>query len=54
MPQLIAVSSTARDLFLLLKCIGFAPKALVQLSKHGLRFTVEEVRVMQGLYVRPA
>lgn len=43
-----AVSGSARQLFQLLRCINFAPKAQVQISKEGLRFTVEETRVMQG------
>ncbi|KAI9682239.1 MAG: ssDNA endodeoxyribonuclease [Caeruleum heppii] len=44
-----AVSGSARQLFLLLRCISFAPKVQVQITKEGLRFTVEENRVMQGL-----
>lgn len=47
-PLFSAVSSSARQLFLLLRCIGFAQKAQVQITKEGLRFTVEESRVMQG------
>ncbi|KAI9841434.1 MAG: ssDNA endodeoxyribonuclease [Sclerophora amabilis] len=43
-----AVSGSARQLFLLLRCIGFASKAQVQITKDGLKFTVEESRVMQG------
>ncbi|KAI9868102.1 MAG: ssDNA endodeoxyribonuclease [Trichoglossum hirsutum] len=48
-PIFSAVSSSARQLFLLLRCVGFAAKAQVQITKEGLRFTVEESRVMQGL-----
>lgn len=48
-PIFTAVSGSARQLFQLLRCISFAPKAQVQISKEGLRFTVEESRVMQGL-----
>ncbi|KAL9618462.1 MAG: hypothetical protein Q9160_006840 [Pyrenula sp. 1 TL-2023] len=44
-----AVSSSARQLFLLLRCISFAPKAEVQITHEGLRFSVEEARVIQGL-----
>lgn len=44
-----AVSSSTRQLYLLLRCISFAPKAEVQIRKEGLRFAVEESRVMQGL-----
>ena len=45
-----AVSSSTRQLFQLLRCINFAPKAHVQISEFGLRFTVEESRVMQGMH----
>ncbi|KAI9753851.1 MAG: hypothetical protein M4579_004979 [Chaenotheca gracillima] len=48
-PSFTAVSGSARQLFLLLRCLSFAPKAQVQITKDGLRFTVEEARVMQGL-----
>lgn len=47
-PIFNAVSSSARQLFQLLNCIRFAPKAQVQISNDGLRFAVEESRVMQG------
>ena len=47
-PIFKAVSSSARQLFQLLNCIRFAPKAQVQISEEGLRFAVEESRVMQG------
>ena len=43
-----AVSSSARQLYLLLRCISFAPKAEVQIREEGLRFTAEDSRVMQG------
>lgn len=45
-----AVSGSAKQLFQLLRCIGFASKAQVSISEEGLRFTVEESRAMQGLY----
>ena len=48
MPQLVTVSSTARDIQALLRCVSFASRALVQISEQGLRFTVEEARAMQG------
>lgn len=48
-PLFTAVSSSARQLFLLLRCISFAPKAEVQITHEGLRFSVEEARVVQGL-----
>ena len=44
-----AVSGSARQLFLLLRCINFVSKAQVRITKEGLRFTVEESQVMQGL-----
>jgi cell cycle checkpoint protein len=47
-PIFRAVSSSARQLFQLLNCIRFAPKCQVQISHEGLRFAVEESRVMQG------
>ncbi|CAG8980797.1 hypothetical protein HYALB_00003722 [Hymenoscyphus albidus] len=48
-PIFKAVSSSARQLFQLLNCIRFAPKAQVQISSEGLRFAVEASRVMQGI-----
>lgn len=47
-PLFSAVSSSARQLFQLLRCISFASKAEVRITKEGLRFTVEEFQVMQG------
>jgi cell cycle checkpoint protein len=49
-PVFKAVSSSARQLFQLLNCIRFASKAQVQISNEGLRFLVEESRVMQGWF----
>jgi cell cycle checkpoint protein len=49
-PIFKAVSSSARQLFQLLNCIRFSPKAQVQISNEGLRFSVEESRVMQGWF----
>lgn len=48
-PVFKAVSSSARQLFQLLNCIRFAPKVHLQISNEGLRFAVEESRVMQGI-----
>lgn len=48
-PILKAVSSSARQLTQLLDCIRFAPKAHVNISADGIRFSVEEARVMQGI-----
>lgn len=47
-PLFSAVSTSARQLFLLLRCISFAPKAQVQITERGLRFMAEESQVMQG------
>lgn len=47
-PLFTAVSSSVRQLFQLLKCINFAQKAHVRISSEGLRFAVEESRVIQG------
>ncbi|KAL8821882.1 MAG: hypothetical protein Q9223_000180 [Gallowayella weberi] len=44
----MAVSGSVRHLFQLLKCINFATKAHVRITPEGLRFTVEESRVIQG------
>jgi len=48
-PIFKAVSGSARQLFQLLNCIRFAPKAHVQISSEGLRFAVEDARVVQGI-----
>lgn len=47
-PLFSAVSSTARQLYLLLRCISFASKTQVQISEEGLRFSVEEASAMEG------
>jgi cell cycle checkpoint protein len=47
-PIFRAVSSSARQLFQLLNCIRFSPKAQVKITADGIEFTVEESRVMQG------
>ncbi|KAF2637428.1 Rad1-domain-containing protein [Massarina eburnea CBS 473.64] len=47
-PTLTAVSSSARQLYLLLRCINFAEKAHVQISDEGLRFSVDEASVMEA------
>lgn len=47
-PVLTAVSSSARQLYLLLRCINFSEKAHVQISDEGLKFSVEEAAVMEG------
>ena len=48
-PLFTAVANGARPLYLLLRCLGFAPKVQVQITHDGLRFTVEEARAMQGM-----
>jgi cell cycle checkpoint protein len=48
-PVFKAVSSSARQLFQLLNCINFAPKVHVQITGEGIRFAVEDSRVMQGM-----
>ncbi|KAJ4403368.1 checkpoint clamp complex protein Rad1 [Didymella pomorum] len=47
-PVLTAVSSSARQLFTLLRCIAFASKAHVILSEEGLKFSVDEASVMEA------
>ncbi|KAJ6090125.1 hypothetical protein N7486_008940 [Penicillium sp. IBT 16267x] len=48
-PLFTGVSNNANHLYTLLSCIGFASKATVQITPEGLRFSVEEGRVIQGL-----
>ncbi|KAI2730445.1 hypothetical protein CBS147332_2297 [Penicillium roqueforti] len=48
-PLFAGVSNNAHHLYTLLSCIGFAHKATVQITPDGLRFSVEEGRVIQGL-----
>ncbi|RKF63795.1 DNA damage checkpoint control protein rad1 [Erysiphe neolycopersici] len=48
-PLFKSVSSSTKPIFQLLNCIRFAPKAHVQISDDGIRFVVEEARVMQGI-----
>ncbi|KAJ5086703.1 hypothetical protein NUU61_008010 [Penicillium alfredii] len=48
-PLFAGVSNNAHHLYTLLSCIGFASKATVQITPDGLRFSVEESRVIQGL-----
>lgn len=47
-PLFAGVSNNAHHLYTLLSCIGFAPKATVQITPDGIRFSVEG-RVIQGL-----
>ncbi len=48
-PVFTAISTSARQLHLLLRCIAFCPRAEVQITQSGIRFSVEEARVVQGL-----
>lgn len=48
-PLFSAVSTSAKQLWALLRCIGFSQKAQVCIGNDGIRFTVEESQVMQGL-----
>ena len=48
-PIFSAVSSNTHNLYTLLQCIGFAPKATVQITADGIRVSVEEGRVVQAL-----
>lgn len=50
-PIFSAASSSAHQIYTLLKCIGFSPKASVQIMPQGIRFSAEEGRVMQGLAI---
>lgn len=52
-PVLTAVSSSARQLYLLLRCIAFSNKALVQIGEEGLKLSVDEASVMEGTPLFP-
>jgi hypothetical protein len=47
-PILSAVSGSARQLFVLLRCISFGSKFQVQPTEDGIRFSVEDSSVMEG------
>ena len=47
-PIFSAVSSSPRQIYLLLRCISFTAKAQVKITAEGLRFSVEDTRVMEG------
>lgn len=49
-PILTAVSGSARQLYLLLRCIAFSNKAHVQISDIGIKLAVDEASVMEGTY----
>jgi len=47
-PVFSAISSSARQLLVLLRCISFAKKVQVRISAEGLRFATEEGSVMEA------
>ncbi|EME46576.1 hypothetical protein DOTSEDRAFT_22628 [Dothistroma septosporum NZE10] len=47
-PMFAAVTSSARQILLLLRCISFAKKANVRISDKGLRFSTEDGSVMEA------
>ena len=47
-PLFTAVSSSARQLLLLLRCISFTKKAQVRISAEGIRFSTEEGSIMEA------
>jgi len=49
LPVFTAVSTSAKQLYLLLRCINFVAKVEVQITAEGLRFSAEESHVVQGL-----
>jgi cell cycle checkpoint protein len=51
-PILTAVSSSARQLFMLLRCIAFSTKAHVQIGEEGLKLSVDEASVLEGMDTR--
>jgi len=48
-PIFTAISTSARQLYLLLRCISFSQRAEVEINPQGIKFSVEEARVVQGL-----
>ncbi|KAH6657758.1 Rad1/Rec1/Rad17 [Truncatella angustata] len=48
-PLFRAITSSTRQIYQLLKCISFTPKAHVQITKDGIRFAADHSRVMQGV-----
>lgn len=47
-PIFTALSTSTRQLYLLLRCIAFAHKAEVTITSDGIQFKVEEAHVVQG------
>jgi cell cycle checkpoint protein len=48
-PLFTAVSSSARQLYQLLKCINFSSKGYVEITKDGLKVSAQDSQVMQGV-----
>jgi Repair protein Rad1/Rec1/Rad17 len=48
-PEFVATSTSAKQLFLLLRCISFGDKVQMQISDEGVRFSVEDSAVMEGM-----
>ena len=48
-PEFVATSTSARQLFLLLRCISFGDKVQMQISDEGVRFSVEDSAAMEGM-----
>jgi len=51
LPIFSATTTSVRQLFNLLKCCGFQSRAQMELLPEGIKVTVEDSRVMQGLTV---
>src|ERR1700742_4636860 len=49
LPIFTATSTSARQLYSLLRCIAFSQRAEVEINQQGIKFSVEEARVVQGL-----
>ncbi|KAK5163783.1 checkpoint clamp complex protein Rad1 [Saxophila tyrrhenica] len=47
-PLLSAVTSSSRQLLLLLRCISFAKKAQVRISPEGIRISIDEGSIMEA------
>jgi cell cycle checkpoint protein len=47
-PAFVATSTSARQLFMLLRCISFGDKVQMHISDDGVRFSVEDSSVMEG------
>ncbi|MBE7182433.1 MAG: hypothetical protein INR71_14720, partial [Terriglobus roseus] len=47
-PLLVAISTSARQLHALLRCIAIVPKALVHISDAGLKLSSYDGSVLEG------